>query len=411
MRISVCLAVVAASVLFSACSVIGGAFKGPPSELNAAASDSARQLIDAAFADLTRNNLVDHHVHVVGLGTGGSGVFVNPHMRKPFTHPYKYIQFSVYKHAAAIRDEGNADREYVERLVALARTDNHGRYLLLPFDKNFNADGTVNLEKTELYVPNEYVFALSEEFSDVFDAAMSVHPYREDALEALEKWAARGARYLKWLPNAMGINPGDPRIDPFYRRMSELGVVLLTHAGDEKAVDADEDQALGNPLHLRRPLDLGVKVIVAHCASLGTNEDLDSPARPHVENFDLFMRLMDEQQYEGLLFGEISTIIQINRPYKPLRVLLERADLHQRLVNGSDYPLPAINVVISTRALERRGFITAEQRAALNEIYAFNPLLFDFVLKRTLAHPRTGQRFAPAVFERRPALPHYGTDP
>jgi len=397
---------VTASVLLSACGYIGGAFKGPPSELHATADEGTRQLIESAFAGLQTSNIVDHHVHAFGLGVGGTGAFANPKIHEPVTHPYKYIQFRVYKNAAAIENEDNADREYIERLVALARAiEGHGKFLLLAFDKHFNTDGTVNLEKTEFYVPNRYVFELSEEFPDLFVPAMSVNPYRHDAIQALEKWAGRGARYLKWLPNAMGIDPSDPKLVPFYRKMAELDVALLTHVGKEYAVEATGDQALGNPLFLRRPLDSGVKVIAAHCASLGRSRDLDDPKQPQVDNFDLFMRLMDEPRYDGLLFGEISSITQSNRLPDVLRELLERPDLHHRLVNGSDYPLPAVNVLVSTRRLVRHGFITPGQREALNTIYEFNPLLFDFVLKRTVSHPDTGQKFASSVFEGHPALP------
>ena len=99
----------------------------------------------------------------------------------------------------------------------------------------------------------------------------------------------------------MGIDPSDPKCDPFYGKMKELDLILLSHGGEEKAVEAEEDQKLGNPLLLRRALDHGVKVIVAHCAGLGSNEDLDSKDRKVVDNFDLFLRLMDEKRYEGKL--------------------------------------------------------------------------------------------------------------
>jgi mannonate dehydratase len=82
--------------------------------------------------------------------------------------------------------------------------------------------------------------------------------------------------------------------------------------------------------------------------------------------------------------------------------MIERQDLHSRLVNGSDYPLPAINVVIWTSSLASDGFITADERLLLNEIYDVNPLLFDYVLKRTLRHPETGDRFPPGVFLEHP---------
>jgi len=50
------------------------------------------------------------------------------------------------------------------------------------------------------------------------------------------------------------------------------------------------------------------------------------------------------------------------------------------------------------------GFITKEERSALNEIYDYNPLLFDFALKRTIRHPETKQKLAPSVFMENPGL-------
>ena len=57
-------------------------------------------------------------------------------------------------------------------------------------------------------------------------------------------------------------------------------------------------------------------------------------------------------------------------------------------VNGSDYPLPAINALIHTRDFAKWGLIRYRERALLTEIYRRNPLEFDYVLKRTLRLPR-----------------------
>ncbi len=383
---------------------LGGASSRRPEELSRGLSTPAADLMKRAFDDVDPRRLVDYHTHVVGVGAGGTGNLVNPAMRSR-RRPLKYLKFLVYLSAAGIKDLENADREFVLRLADQARhIADHGKYRLLAFDKHYTTDGTVNAEKTEFYTANEHVFNLAAEFPDLFLPTMSVHPYRADALEELARWAGRGVKVVKWLPNAMGIDPSDPRCDPFYRSMRELGVVLLSHAGEEKAVEAEEDQRLGNPLHLRRPLDHGVKVIAAHCAGLGENPDLDHPDRRLVPNFQLFMRLMEQKRYEGLLFGDISAMTQRNRLGVPLTTILERTDLHARLVNGSDYPLPAINIVISTGALARAGYITRAERTGLNEIYDYNPLLFDFVLKRTMTVPGAGQRLPASVFMANPVL-------
>ena len=107
---------------------------------------------------------------------------------------------------------------------------------------------------------------------------------------------------------------------------------------------------------------------------------------------------MEEPRYEGLLYGELSALLQFNRFDGPLQTLLERSDLHHRLVNGSDYPLPGVNALVRTSSLQESGLITEDERGALNLIYRYNPLLFDFVLKRTVRHPRRGTRFAAESF-------------
>lgn len=377
---------------------IGGAFTHKPEELPTTLSQKATDLIKHAFEPLDPARLVDHHVHLAGIGIGDTGAFVNSKMRS-WAHPFHRLKYKVYMSAAGVADEANADRNFVTRLSNLvSNISSHGKHRILAFDKNYQRDGTVNLEKTEFYVPNEYVFRIADANPDLFLPNMSVHPYRPDSISELELWASRGARVVKWLPNAMGIDPSDSKCDAFYQKMKQLDLILLSHGGEEKAVEAEEDQKLGNPLLLRRPLAHGVKVIVAHCAGLGQNEDLEAPSKSVRDNFDLFLRLMDENRYEGLLFGEISAMTQFNRAGRPLHTLLAREDLHERLLNGSDYPLPAVNLLIRTKTLTKNGYITSDERNLLNEIYDYNPLLFDLVLKRTLRLPGSERRFPASVF-------------
>jgi len=382
---------------------IGGAFNHKPEEIGRI-SAKAGDLIKRAFDDVDPARLVDYHTHVAGTGKGGTGALVNPKMLT-WKHPFHRIKFKVYLSAGAVSDVEQADAQIVDRLTRLvSNIAGHGKHRVLAFDKNYHRDGRENLEKTEFYVPNDYVFSIAAQHPDLFEPVISVNPYRPDALGELERGAGRGARMVKWLPNAMGFDPSDSVCDRYYQKMKQLDLVLLSHGGEEKAVEADEDQKLGNPLLLRRALDHGVKVIVAHCAGLGNNEDLDDPDRKQLSNFDLFLRLMEEKRYEGLLFADISAMTQFNRIGRPLNTIIEREDLHARLVNGSDYPLPAINVLIRTSTLRKQGYITADERTWLNEIYDYNPLLFDFTLKRTMKLPGTEKRFPASVFMTNAAL-------
>jgi len=383
---------------------IGGAFSRETEEFDKTASPGAKKLIDLAYEGIDPARLVDYHTHIVGLGTDGSGAFVSARTRNWLS--LERWKFLIYASASGIKNLAQADQEYVVRLARLARgSPRGGKYRILAFDKYYKPDGAVDLGKTNFYIPNDYIFRLTEQYPDIFLPVISVHPYRRDALAELEKWARRGAKFVKWLPNAMGIDPSSSLAEPFYRKMKEHGMILLSHTGKEQALGAgEEDQRLGNPLLLRRALDHGVRVIMAHTASLGTCQDLDDSGERRLPCFDLALRLMGEAKYQQLLFAEISAMLQFNRMPGPFATLLRRQDLHPRIVNGSDYPLPAINALIHTRSMARAGFITGEERAQLNEIYDYNPLLFDFVLKRTMRHPETKQKLAPSVFMANPGL-------
>jgi len=185
--------------------------------------------------------------------------------------------------------------------------------------------------------------------------------------------------------------------------MARLKLPLLSHGGDEYAVQGGRADGLGNPLRLRRALDQGVRVIVAHCAALGSSVDLDrGPDAPSVPNLDLFARLIDEPKYHGLLFGDTSALTQVNYGEAGLIALLTRADWHARLVHGSDYPLPGVMPLVSLRRLVRSGLLDEADAPVLAAVRRYNPVLFDFLLKRRLRG--NGQYLSPAVFESRRAF-------
>lgn len=371
---------------------------GKPRELSAA----ARAFVERCLEGLDTHRVIDGHVHLVGLGAGGTGCWVNPDLTDPW-HLIKNFKFELYRSAIGMRVDASADADYVAQLLAWHRGAVPGsRLLILAFDQYVDEQGREHPERSGFYTPNDYALRLAEEHAELL-ACASVHPYRADALDRLDEAVARGARAIKWLPNSMNIDPSSALCDAFYRRLSDLGLPLISHAGSELAVDAEGDERLGNPLLLRRALDQGVRVVVAHCASFGSAEDLDRPdgERRQEQAFDLFMRLFADPRYEANLFADISALPMLNRSPRVLRQLLSAGELHPRLVHGSDYPLPALRLLYSTRKLELTGFLDAEDRALCNEIGEANPLLFDFVLKRSLRLHEDGRtyRFSPRVFE------------
>jgi mannonate dehydratase len=357
-------------------------------------------LIAAAWQGLDANQFWDCHAHLLGLGDSGGGAWVNPDMRE-LSHPILRAQYAFFLNAACVDESQQVDRDYVSRLLAYqAGLASGTRLMLLAFDYAYDSDGRRLAEDSHFHVPNSYARDVARRHPGRFEWTASIHPYREDAVSALEEAARDGARAVKWLPASMNIDPASPRCDAFYETLVRLGLPLLSHAGLERAVHVPEAQKLGNPLRLRRPLEHGVRVIVAHCASLGDGEDRDAGAgASHLANFALFARLMDEPRYEGLLFGDISAMTQLNRIGPALDTVLERDDWHDRLINGSDYPLPGVFPLFSMTTMVNRGYLDERESDTIRAIRPHNPLLFDFVLKRTIRH--AGKRFARNVFHTR----------
>lgn len=315
-------------------------------------------------------------------------------------NPGLYARRLFFLNGGCVHDvPGSVDRAYVERLHNLVDGMRPGvKLVLLAFERAHDEQGRPNLDETAFHVPDAYARDMARAHPQYFEWAASIHPYRADAVDRLEQAKADGARAVKWLPAAMAIDPASPKCDRFYAAMAKLDLPLISHAGLERAVFGHDLQDAGNPLRLRRALDADVRVVVAHCASMGEDEDLDRGGA-RADSFELFARMMGERRYEKHLFGDISAMTQRNRAGPALARVLEEEAWHPRLLNGSDYPLPGVMPIFSVDYLVSLGLLAQNAAPVLREIRLHNPLLFDFVLKRQLRS--RGKGFARAVFETR----------
>ena len=341
----------------------------------------------------------DSHVHIAGIGDSNSGLWLNPAMTS-FTHPKRYAQYKFYLNAACVDEEQAIDVAYVNHLKALhAGIQKPTKLMLLAFDYFYNEDGSKDKVKSSFFVPNHYVARLAAASAEIFEWVASIHPYRHDALEELERVVQLGARAIKWLPPAMGIDPSSSRCMAFYDALVKYNLPLISHAGEERAVHVPGTAAYANPLLLRTALDRGVRVVVAHCASMGEGLDLDKQNKKtlrKLSQFSLFARMMDEPEYQNNLYGDISAMLQTNRLGEALDTVLQRDDWHPRLLNGSDYPLPGVMPVFSVNKMIQLDYLKPSAREFLVEIRRHNPLLFDFASKRLLQ--KKGSRFNASIF-------------
>lgn len=266
-------------------------------------------------------NIVDMHCHIAGIGVG-SDCFVSPKLRNNW-------RFNIY-----LRSFGVSRKELLQKGDAvvgdrisesLAQSKFVSKAVLLALDGVVGPDGKLDTNRTEVYVSNEFVARMAARHTNLLFGS-SVNPYRTDALERLEWAKAHGAVLVKWIPPIMDINPDDPRLIPFYRKMVELNLPLLSHTGKEKSFSR-ADEEYGDPDKLRLPLSLGVTVVAAHIASAENYHGERGP--------DRLARLMRE--YPNL-YTDISALTQVNRP-GALKEALTRPEFSGRLVYGTDFPL------------------------------------------------------------------------
>eukprot|EP01132_Coremiostelium_polycephalum_P000773 gene773-958_t len=372
-------------------------------------SNGAIEMIKEAMAPYINTPsgcIVDHLINLFGIGTD-TNCFANSEIKDLLHHPIKCLKFKTFSAACAIDNQQRWDHQYVERFVYLTkqlRLNNFpfGKHVLSAIDKRYDYGGRPLDELTGIYVPNDYLIDIINDYKDYFIPCISIHPYRKDAVEELVKWSAKGVRFVRWLPVSMGINLSSELCDQFYEALVENDMILFVHTGVEHSlIEPPEcDSKWGNPLLLQRPLNLGVKIVAVHCGGEGKGFDLDQKyPHPLVPNVNLFLRLMNQQKYEKNLIGDISGIVAYDRIDSIVSLIDQDSSIHNRLIYGSDYPIPAVNLAVITTILANRHLITPDERDLVNEIYQYNPILFDFVLKRILKSPITGNQFNVSVFK------------
>jgi uncharacterized protein len=359
---------------------------------------SQHPIVLEAWSGLQADQVWDVHVHLFGDGRDEHGVWLSPTFDHGWVLGDRARRAFFMNAACAGKDEARLNEDIVARLGKQMDVFPRGaKAVLLAFDFTYDESGKRREDLTTFSISNEYAQRVARSRPDRFEWTASVHPYRADVVEALAAAKAGGARCVKWLPPSMGIDLASPRCHAAYDALIRNDLPLLVHMGEERAVPGAGRGDLANPLLLRKPLERGVRMIVAHCASLGESPDTEKGGSI-VPNLDLFARLMANPQYDKLLSADISAITQANRGGIVTKILAHR-EWQPRLLNGSDYPLPGVMPLFSMKALVAEGVLDPSRVELLHELRQGNALLFDFVLKRSLVS--RGQRFQPSVFETR----------
>ena len=266
---------------------------------------------------------IDAHVHMVGNGVNGSGAWLRLSGWHRALAGFMLRQLGMP--GSALQDD--LEKIYADYLLEAVRSSSLDAIVLLAHERVHDPDGTPRDDLGSMFVPNDVVLDLARTYPE-FLPGVSIHPARVDALDELNRCIGEGAVLMKCLPNCQNIDLSDRRHVPFWDRMAEAGLPLLAHTGGEHTVPVI-NAALADPRLLRLPLQCGVTVIAAHCATSSGLFDRDY--------FDDWVAMLDEFPN---LYGDISAMISLNR-CGHLRDCLS-GNLQSRIVHGSDFPVPVL---------------------------------------------------------------------
>ncbi len=287
-----------------------------------------------------KNNVIDVHIHFGAPKDEQSGCYWSEEFTKqPAYYAMLLITNSLFK---------KVDIHLVRK--HLLKVINDSKYtdksVVLAFDQVYDENGTALPKKTNLYVPNSYIADLAKQNSRVLFGA-SVHPYRNDWNRALDDCLEKGAVLCKWIPSAQMINPEHAKCVPFYKKLVEHQLPLLCHCGPEYSIPTADHtyDEYNNPKYLRMALDEGVTVIIAHCAMpfWGIFD------REYHDDWDEFLKLFEKDEEFGWnLYADLSAVCTpFRKKYiKEIMQMVERIP-PERLLYGSDYPIPVFEITLN----------------------------------------------------------------
>lgn len=218
------------------------------------------------------------------------------------------------------------DSKYLSKTVLFgvdARVDNTG--------KEIHKDITV-------CASNDDLLKLYEQNSDVIIPFFSINPMRPDALDLIDKYSELGFKGAKFLQNYWGVDTRDKKYRAYFEKLKEKKLPLIVHIGSESSIHSIKECEKIEMLDY--PLEIGVNVIAAHMALSYEPLKIFKALSKNPKNFnEEYFILLDMLNKYDNLYADISATLTPVRA-KVLRHLSRQYDIHEKLLFGTDYPVP-----------------------------------------------------------------------
>lgn len=306
----------------------------------------------------------DFHVHLFGIGDGGTGCYFSEDQRKQLNYPYLL-------RLLGLSENGRVDQDYVEILIGQLKDSSIDKAVLVAQDGRYDSNGQFDKESTHFYIPNDYLLDIAARHSDLFVPCISINPKRKDAIEELDRGAEGGARVLKIHPPTQNVDPGEERFRPFYRRVAGHKIILMVHTGSEHS-SAIVGHDFSDPARLLPALEEGCTVVASH-SGMGAFFDDEK----FFEN--QFQNLLSLVKRFPNIYCDTSILASMFR-WRNLSRMLGEESILPRIVHASDYPFPSNATVFWNKMSPLR---------LLSLCSETNLLERDYQLKRAVRVPRS----------------------
>lgn len=259
---------------------------------------------------------------------------------------------------ALIADPYNA---YTEALVRSVRESVHlSKTVLFGVDARVDEKGKEIHKDLTVCATNEDLLHLYQKHPDVIVPFFSINPKRPDALDLIDRYSELGFKGAKFLQNYWGVDTREERYRPYFEKLKEKGIPLIVHIGSESSIHSFK--ACEKIEMLDHPLEMGVNVIAAHMA---LSYDLLKPwsvlsKNPKHFNEEYF-KLLEMLKKHDNLYADISALLTPVRA-KALRHLSEHKEVHEKLLFGTDYPVPFSTVFNSYDLPYKKRFALAKEQ-------------------------------------------------
>lgn len=161
---------------------------------------------------------------------------------------------------------------------------------------------------------NDYAIEMDRDAQII--AFGSVHPDAPDALQELERIKDAGLKGVKLHPEFQGFYADDEKMKPIYRKISELGLITVFHAGEDYGYPPPYHAM---PEHLKNALRwFDAPVVAAHWGGIGCGREV-------------LQKLCGENLWFDLSYGYAAMA-------KPMAQAILDAHGPEKLLFGSDSP-------------------------------------------------------------------------